>query len=131
MAESRRRGAYNLFPGSSNQSWQNAKFTTAGNDVNNTTVNIHISSPGELSPSSNAGLGQIWGRIFQQVAGFFQSPENCDALRHADSATAVDNSSMTGAQYSLEETQTQRDIRENKTGNHSGKVPAKYSIKRS
>jgi hypothetical protein len=108
MAESQECPATELFTGSSNQSFQNPKFTTVGHDIHNITVNIQASSTADRS--------QKWGRFLQQVFEFFHSPENRAALVHPNSEPALSSTSaMAGAHRSIEYPESQQDIQENIT----------------
>jgi hypothetical protein len=75
MASAQGPVATNLLAGSHHQSFQNADFRTAGNNMYMPTYNLHLSVPGSF--------GQIWSRIRREVFEFFQSPENRGSLLHS------------------------------------------------
>jgi hypothetical protein len=109
MAESR--VVTELFSGSSHQSLQNPEFRTAGNDMY--TYNFNFNPPGETLATTTPGVGQMWGRIFRQVAEYFQSPENRGALRLPAPERSAASSGAIGVQYSMEDAISQQNPQEN------------------
>lgn len=98
-------GSPKLFEGSRHQTFQDAQFRTAGNDIHSHTYNIHFNAPGSLSselPDSQTNTSvrkQSWSRMIQQVSSFFRSDDNRGALAHA--AAEGEIAGPTQVQYSI------------------------------
>jgi hypothetical protein len=130
--------ATKLFAGSHHQSFQDAHFKTAGNDIISPVVNINFNAreltSEQLDPRTDASVrpvraNQGWGRIFEQISGFFGSPEHRGALVHGATTAEGGIASLIQVQYPVRNTPSQESTedaaniapstKDDKTG-HSG-----------